>query len=243
MMKEISAWLTGSPSLNLLFLALAIISLFVSFIFYIKGKREKIPVYLAKTFPLVKDNLASVDGLGIFYNGTPIRSLYLTRIAFWNKGKETIHGSDIAASDPLAIISKESNKFLGAKISFARRTSNEITISAEDSKILILFDFLDVSDGVIVDLYHTTPAKISVTGTIKGGNIISQAIDNPDHYSELLVLPYFSWSQKTFNHLPTRKLVFVAGAICLTPVILLASVMDNFARLFRRIPEEYKLTE
>lgn len=242
-MEKITAWLAGSPTLNLIFLILALVSFLASIYFYIKSKRDKVPVYLAKTFPLIKDNIASIDGLGIFYNGTPIKSLYLTRIAFWNSGRETINRADITGNDPARITSETNNRVLGAKLSYSRRPANDGSIEKHGEDLYISFDFLDQDDGLIVDVYHTSDSKLKVSGTIKGSGKISQAIDNPDHYSDLLISPYRSWIRANIKAPTIKKALIILAVFFLLPAIFMTTALDNVARLFRRIPAEYKLTE
>ena len=167
--------LDGGQYLNTIFLMLAIISLIMSFVFYKKSIKEKKLVFLSRSFNLLNNSLSSLPELKIEYNNQLVKQLTLTKISIWNSGKETINESDVANGDYLKISASSEVIFYSSNIDFANRKINELKIFSNENEIKIGFDFLDYSDGGIIDIYHngkeTTEFKVS--GTIKGGVPIS----------------------------------------------------------------------
>lgn len=164
-------WFEGGRSFNfwsfvigVIGLVLGLYGLYVTFRF----KREKRPLYLTSSYEVISTS-HSVDGLQITLQGVVVSSLTVTRMSFWNAGRETMHRSDIAASDPIRIVAlRPGITILGAKLAHVCRPVNDVSISATADAVAIEFDFLDRGDGCVVDLYHSSPSGFSVIGTLKG---------------------------------------------------------------------------
>lgn len=239
-------WLEGGFEINLLFLALTVVSLSLSVFLYLKGKREKQPVYLMKTFVLIDNDLAELDGITISFKGVPVKSLALSKVSFWNKGAETINGIDIVATDPLRIEVSDDGTLYAAKISFKKNPHNAPTIVVNGGMAHIKFDYLDLMDGVVVDVYHSGNSKIAVLGTIKGA-VTKVAIFGVAGYFLNKIAPYVDWIPEPFPKGFLNKLIFFPVFLV---VIAFASVLniplfvlDLNEKLFQRIPKEYSLEE
>lgn len=238
-MTSAVSWLDGGMLLNVVSLGLGALGLMLSFYFYVKSKREKKPVFLTKTYSLVKNQISAIPGLSISFNETPIKSLSLTKLAFWNSGTETINCTDIVNSDPLRIDGTELNTIVGAKISFTRRSVSNIEVRLVENIVQLSFDYLDKNDGAIVDIYHTEPLKINVSGTIKGCETISVA--DPSIYWE-------KRANRVLERLPDpnrfRYIGFFIFAIY-SPIIfavLIPLVLSYvYTKVFIKIPKEYSL--
>lgn len=243
-LDAVNAWLTGSPSLNFLFLLLAIGSLAASIYFFRKSRKEKAPVFLIKTFPLIKDNIAAVEGLHITINDQPIKTLSLARVAFWNKGRDTINAEDIAQSDKLRIELMGDGKIVGSKISFVRKSANSISTTTEGNKIMISFDFLDHLDGCVVDLYHTgsQQAKVIVKGTIKGAAAITKGMLEETFLLERFLDPIFDHLPKPQGSSILVKAAIVVLIVILLPVILPLTAIGILVELFQTVPKDYTLS-
>lgn len=167
---SISSWISSSPYLNLVFLFLAIVSIFMSIFFYYKGKRTKKPTYLYKSFALIENSISALEGLEIKYNKEQIDTLTLTKFAIWNAGNDIIEGSDIAQADKLRITLPNDKRIINIKPIFNRKVANSITIDIQNNEGYINFDFLDFGDGAIFEIYHTSnhKDKVHLKGIIKG---------------------------------------------------------------------------
>ena len=111
-------------------------------------------------------------GLQIIYEEQPVSNLSVTQVALWNRGSSSIRGSDIVASDPLAISFGNGAEILKADV--VKLTRPAINVSAEPdkasrSRMLITFEFLDPEDGALLKIWHTGPdPKPKLVGTIVG---------------------------------------------------------------------------
>lgn len=160
------SWLSAAS------LAIAVLSVALAVIFYVKGKKAKRPCYAMRSINLVRDLVGKVEALEMFYSGQRIENLTVTKIAFWNGGRETIYRQDIASAEPLIIQAKEGCKILDAKIIYEKNPANQfsINICGSQSTVELQFDYLDKDEGVIIQVIHTGKSSkdIEITGIIKG---------------------------------------------------------------------------
>jgi hypothetical protein len=111
-MQSIINFLSANPWLNLLFLVLAVLSIIISVVLFLRSRKEKILVYATSSFNLIHNSVARIPGLYVKYEDNNIDNLTLTKIAIWNKGKGTINNTDIAPTDKVSIFPKEYVKIL-----------------------------------------------------------------------------------------------------------------------------------
>lgn len=110
--------------------------------------------------------------IAIFYDGTQIDSLYCVRLYFWNSGRATLRGSDIAESDRIRLVH---NREIASIIDVHIRSVTRLVINPKlqhdgaDGSTYILFDFLDYMDGFSVDcILSGAVTSVDVAGTIIG---------------------------------------------------------------------------
>jgi hypothetical protein len=160
--------------------------------FYIKSKKDKRPEYSLGSSTLVRESASKIKGLELKYAGEPISNVTFTRLAFWNRGKQTIKGTDIARADPLLIKVGEGCRILDAEVFFQTNKANNVTLNILDDKstIRINFDYLDYSEGALVGFYHTGILSKDVTfsGTIQGAGVFKQR-RVPEVIQQLIILP------------------------------------------------------
>src|SRR5438093_359171 len=83
---------------------------------YLESRKEKEPRYAMTSTNLVGHLPSRYQSLRILYEGKPISNFTVTKLAFWNSGKETIRDADIPDTDPLRIRSKAGCEILGASL-------------------------------------------------------------------------------------------------------------------------------
>jgi hypothetical protein len=155
-------------------ISITFVSIVLAIYFYFRSKSIKIPVFSKESFNIIQDSISKLSDIKVSYKDEIINNLTITKIAFLNRGRETIDKTDIAEKDPLRITVKENLKILDAKIIYtsAKNDENVFCISniEDNNSIKILFDFLDKDQGGIIQIAHTgTSSKdIAVTGKIKG---------------------------------------------------------------------------
>ena len=177
-MKNLIEFFSGNPWLNILFLFLAIISIFLAFVFYYKSLRLKKPVYSSQTNRLINSNLSTLKNIEIKYIGEIIENLSVTKIAIWNSGKESIKNSDIASTDPLIIIAKKGLLIYDYDIVIQKAVNNISLLRSNENTIKLDFEFLDFNDGIVVNIYHSGKDSddIEIKGTLIGANKITKGV-------------------------------------------------------------------
>lgn len=93
----------SNPLLNAISLFLAILGIIFSAFFYLKSKKIRMPIYVLRTVNLVRENVQKIDTVNILYSGNKVNNLSITKMAFWNDGKETINNSDVAQNNPIRL--------------------------------------------------------------------------------------------------------------------------------------------
>jgi hypothetical protein len=153
-------------------LIVGILGLVAAYAFFRKSRRVKEPSYSIRNTELIRNLSTKLEKLKITYNGEPILNLGITKLAFWNTGRETITTEDIPEGDRLRISIEGNGKILDAKIIEHSNPANKFSISlAEDRKAAILtFDYIDEYEGAIVELLYTTQSSDvpSFEGSVKG---------------------------------------------------------------------------
>lgn len=118
----------------------------------------------------------SVDGLptdiSVQYRDKKIERLTRSLIVFWNDGEKTILADDIVATDPIKLTFGDDGFVLSATILKNSRQviGSSVTQGLEETNVVELkFDFLDPSDGTIVEVLHTSENRYpKVKGTVRG---------------------------------------------------------------------------
>jgi hypothetical protein len=93
----------------------------------------------------------------VTYHGHPVENLTVTRLVFWNAGREPIHQTDIPSKYPCRISVPKGNRILGVKTRFVKNPANLFSciLSADGSNADIKFEYLGKDDGGILDVIHT----------------------------------------------------------------------------------------
>lgn len=150
---------------------IAILGVICAIVFFIKGKKSKKPTYMVATNNLVRDSFKDIDSVQITYKRENITNLSVSKVTFWNAGKDTIQKFDVPKRFPIKITIKEGYRILDAKIIYQKNIANSIKahLNSENNEVIISFDYLDFEDGFVLQIFHTADSsdEISVNGTIK----------------------------------------------------------------------------
>ena len=232
-------WFDGGRSFNFWSFAIGVVGivlglygLYIAF----RSKREKRPLYLSNSYEVVSGTHA-VEGMQITVHGTVVSSLTVTRISFWNAGRETMHRADIVAADPIRISPlNPDTTILGAKLAHVCRPVNDIQIAPAAHAVGITFDFLDHSDGCIVDLYHSLPSAFCVTGTLKGAPPAADARKAKRYRVDLAADWFFDRIASPLTKALPSTFAFMATSALYLPFRLLSmpfGFLEMFFRPFR----------
>ena len=170
-LNKITEFLGGNIWFNIATLLIAIFGCILSVYFFRKGKKTKKPTYSIVTNNLVRDSIKDIDSVQITYKGENIPNLSVSKITFWNAGKDTIQKFDITKKCPLKVTIEDGYRILDAKIIFQKNDASLVKayLNPKKNEVIISFDYLDFEDGFVLQIFHTADSsdEICVTGTIK----------------------------------------------------------------------------
>ncbi|MDR2570619.1 MAG: hypothetical protein LBD23_10045 [Oscillospiraceae bacterium] len=171
--------LSENPWITLISIPLALIGLILTLILYFKGKRKKSIKYYLEGDSLFEDFVEKINGLSIQFFGKQIKTLTVTKIVFWNSGTETINREDFPTNDIFYINIEDGYEILDVSIIRSNNQSNNIAVSLseDEKKIKIDFEYLDPKNGFILQIFHTSTeysSKFNVNGSIKGFGKLSE---------------------------------------------------------------------
>ncbi|HEY4290230.1 MAG TPA: hypothetical protein VGN00_24180 [Puia sp.] len=150
------------------------LGIMVAVIVYYKQKKEKRPVYGKQTFPLIFKSGATPKKLEIVYDQKVVAKLTLTKFSFWNAGRETIRKEDITPVEPLIIKSVRGATIYDFEIVYSNPVNNFKITRIDEFTLGLDFDFMDLNQGIVLNLYHNGDSSIDITsvGTVIGGKPI-----------------------------------------------------------------------
>jgi hypothetical protein len=170
-LQEIYTFFRGNPTLNIISLLLGISGLILSFYFYSKSKKSRKPVFIIRTINLIKESLNKIETVNILYGTNKIDNLSISKIAFWNDGRETINSTDIASLAPICVVISSEYEILDAEIIFQKNVANNFQISISDDRksVNVNFEYFDFEEGIVLQIAHTgnSSNEIDITGTVK----------------------------------------------------------------------------
>lgn len=147
-----------------------ILALIVGYFFYVKGKPNKSLRHHCETFLIIDRSKADrPEQIEILFLGKKVESLYKTLIYFWNDGNQTIKKNDLETIDRLKISTIESESILSVNIVKNTRDVINFSLMNEERIYEVNFDYLDPTDGVVIEVLHTgQPEDLNFSGTVMG---------------------------------------------------------------------------
>ena len=159
-------------SIDIIGYIFAIVGLVLAYIFYVKGKKEKTPIYMCKNISIIGNEYSILgEEVKIYYKDRAVEKLSLCDITVRNVGDAAIRRQDIASSDLPRISFDEGVNILSCKVKHVTRVPIGFEISkVESNQAEFSFEFLDKNDGALIEIIHDGPASIApkLSGTIIG---------------------------------------------------------------------------
>jgi hypothetical protein len=190
-----------------------VIGLLVRTYFYYKSKKSKVLKYVLRSYNLIKDHTSKFSDLNIKYKNEEVKNFTVTKMIFWNSGKETIEGKDITDLEPLTIKVRTGLKILEVMLLKANNEAAGVSVtSIGDGNVFKLsFDYLDNMDGAVLNIIHNGVKSddIEISGKIKGlKKIVKTSVPKaPEQVFILIPLPI----QKDVSKYPPNKRRFFHG--------------------------------
>ena len=189
--------LTSTPFVTLGSLVLAIFGILLAIIFYFRSQKNKTPCFEEKSNTIIEGLHKSLDGLEVHYKGKAQDRITVTKVAFWNDGKETIDKSDMVEKDPLRIEIPKSIEVLDVQVIDVSSNSNSVTLSkvitAENEITYTMdFEYLDQTEYFVVQIIHngTAQEQLEIKGKIKGVKSMEKVSGARASSSLMKVLPF-----------------------------------------------------
>ncbi|HEA31414.1 MAG TPA: hypothetical protein ENH91_15710 [Leeuwenhoekiella sp.] len=220
--------------INLIFLFLALLGIFLAYYFYKIGKREKKPIYFCKTTRILKNDLKSIQKLNIYYDNYKLSNLSLTKIGFWNAGSETIRKNDIVPTDSIKISLNSKLIMYDFSIDYEDKRNNFVISKESDSLLSISFDYLDKNEGLILSIYHSAEKEvektINISGTIIGAGRIMLPWSNDLSYkfSNSYLIKLFQRLSQSSNFF--NKGMGLVLLLCLIPTTIFLIPLTLFEK-------------
>ena len=166
-------------------------------IFYFRSQKNKTPCFEENSNTIIEGLNKSLDGLEVHYKGTVQERITVTKVVFWNDGKETIDKSDMVEKDPLRIEIPKSIGVLDVQVIDVSSNSNSVTlgvvITAENEITYPLnFEYLDQNEYFVVQIIHngTSQEQLEIKGKIKGVKNIEKVSGTRVPSSLMKFLPF-----------------------------------------------------
>lgn len=152
--------------LGVLSFVVAVAGLGGTWYFYRKGRREKAPVWAWETYSAFGGGLPS--RFKLVFGSQEVQRVSVTRIVFWNSGRETIRETDIA--EPLQFTFPEGCQVLEVEQESVSRPQIAMVSELSPDHVRLKFTFLDFNDGAAILVRHNgdSSTKPAARGTIVG---------------------------------------------------------------------------
>lgn len=189
--------LASNPLVTLGSFALAIFAIVLAIIFYFRSQKNKTPCFEEKSNTIIEGLHKSLDGLQVQYKGTVQERITVTKVAFWNDGKETIDRADLVEMDPLRIEVPISIDILDIQVIAASSDSNSVVIGeaiSTENEITypLSFEYLDQDEYFVVQIIHNgaSQERFEIKGKIKGVKSLEKVTGARLQSSIIGVLPF-----------------------------------------------------
>lgn len=172
---EILESITSSPLFSLGSFILGAVGILLTVFLYFRSQKNKIPCYKAVSHTIIERLHNSLDDLEVHYKGSVQKRITVTRIVFWNAGKETINKIDTVEKDPLRVEVPAFIEVLDIQVIDVSSDSNSVSmkksIISEDKTVYPLdFDYFDHNEYFVIQIIHNASSeeKLGFEGKIKG---------------------------------------------------------------------------
>lgn len=241
-----------------------VLGVLLSIYFYYKSKKVKDPRYVIRSGNLISGPTQKIAPLEILFKNKPISNFSVSKVAFWNEGRDTIHKTDIAAADPLTITMLGKSEILDATVIYRSKdaTQFDIEVSKDCRKLKIYFDYLDKCEGGVIQILHSGKSSddLRMGGTIKGYGSINQRKATPKllhlkikvrkyilcHQTSKRLIGYFCFALPIicfFYLLYFKQKSLISSEVILLYICAILYFFTGYKCLKRRVPKGFEIFE
>lgn len=124
--------------------------------------------YLKMTHPYMH----KLKQVKVVYKEKVLSDIFVFRFVMWNSGSEVIKQEDISKKSPLVLTPGKDAQFLSSEVLSSSNNSVITHLSEIENKIAIDFEYLEVNQGLVLEIVYTGLLKdLKLLGNIKGGII------------------------------------------------------------------------
>lgn len=139
--------------------------------FYMLGKRTRDPSWAIRSNNIIRGFESQL--LDISYSGHPVETLTISKILFWNHGKQSIRGNAVLnggdISEPVRIVCL-TGQILDSTVLQRSNTAIKFsaTVSPDKKSAELSFLYLDQGDGAVIQVIHTgtSSSDLQIEGRI-----------------------------------------------------------------------------
>ena len=213
---------------------LGVVGLILVPVVYYKQKKDREPRLFFDTNCLVSGIKQMLPSLKIKYenHGDELENVTVTRITFWNAGKQVIDKSNVRTSLRFAI--QEPFKFVDIQLLKETNIENKfiVTRSVDKRSVKVEFDHIDHMEGCIIQCVHSAPTHSVISYNVKIDEGPVKLLAKPD--SELrgrLVQGIARWIFVGFLFIlalfngDVDRAVYILAGLCIVFYISIFSVL------------------
>ncbi len=188
--------LASNPIVTLGSFTLAVLGVVLAIVFYFKAQKNKTPCFEKTSNTIIEGLHNSLDGLEVRYKGSTQERITVTKLAFWNDGKDTIDKTDLVEKDPVRVTIPEGIDVLDIQIINVSVESNSVSIQKNEEvpySYTLNFDFLDYEDYFVIQIIHNgaSSEQLKIEGKIKGVRAIEKVTSSQVQSAILNGFPFF----------------------------------------------------
>lgn len=142
--------------------------------------------------------------LTVHWDGVPIESLCIARLAFWNNGTTALRSDDWPESDPLRIFATSDARILQVEPTHASRNSIRFNTEIRGSSVLLRLlgrDAIESGDGVAFKIFYSgncqdtvLAVKGRVIGNARGVRQLRMFASSDTYWLQVFMVPFIAAS-------------------------------------------------
>ncbi|WP_143268474.1 hypothetical protein [Amycolatopsis vastitatis] len=161
-----------SDVLSIVGLAVSLIGIPLAYALAKRGRKRPVLRYAVDFNVVVDSSVGFLRSRLLQANdGSPVRQISRSAVALWNHQGDTISGGDVLDTDRLRIKLEKGDRVLRHRVIACSRRVNRLSVLAnhdDQTELLIAFDFLDATDGGIIEIIHEGNNRPNIVGTMRG---------------------------------------------------------------------------
>ena len=201
--------LLQTNAVPLVSIGLAVVSIILAILFYIKGRRTKrLDVVISKSIPLLVKGPQVSERLRVEFDGTPIRNPHISKISAACTGNVPIERSDLEDNPLVVSLAGEGARLLDCTVSSGTELLTEAPLRNPKGSWILSLKPLNPGDAfeVLVLTDGNPGSQVGVSGKVVGGQI--RTIKSPTRsYARELARTLF---RAVAFALPLSGFVFIA---------------------------------